>query len=143
MMKTIFVFLALMITAGCASQPDKIATTYVSPIQYNAYQCNQIAGEFSRVSRRTNELYGSLKKEADNDAAQMAVGMLFLWPTLFFLEGGDGPEAAEYARLKGESEALEIAAIQKNCDASIVQQFPPLPEPVEEPESNPLPNAIL
>jgi hypothetical protein len=42
-------------------------------------------------------LYASLKKKADNDTAQMTVGMLLLWPTLFFLEGGDGPEASEYS----------------------------------------------
>jgi len=34
---------------------------------------------------------------------------------LFFLEGGDGPEAAEYGRLKGERDALEKVAIQKEC----------------------------
>ena len=32
-----------------------------------------------------------------------------------FLEGGDGPEAAEYPRLKAELDALESVSIQKNC----------------------------
>lgn len=45
----------------------------------------------------------------------MAVGMILFWPTLFFLEGGDGPEAAEYSRLKGEKGALEKIAVQKEC----------------------------
>ncbi len=34
---------------------------------------------------------------------------------MFFLEGGDGVEAQEYARLKGEHEAIETASIQKKC----------------------------
>ncbi len=106
--------------AGCASSPDKIQASYVSPLQYKDYDCDQIAGELERVSRRANELYGSLKKTSDNDNAQMAVGMILFWPALFFLEGGDGPEAAEYGRLKGERDALEKVAIQKKCGPGII-----------------------
>jgi hypothetical protein len=49
----------------------------------------------------------------------MAVGLVLFWPALFFLEGGDGPEAAEYACLKGEVDALEQVAIQKKCDMTM------------------------
>ncbi len=101
---------------ACATSPDKIQTSYVSTLQYQNFDCQQIANETERVDKRANELQGSLKKAADNDSAQMAVGLLLLWPTLFFLEGGDGPEAAEYARLKGEHEALEKVVIEKKCD---------------------------
>lgn len=100
---------------GCATHPDKIATASVSPLQYQSYDCAQIGAELERVSGRANELYAGLKKDADNDTAQMTVGMILFWPTLFFLEGGDGPEAAEYAKLKGEREALEKVAIQQRC----------------------------
>lgn len=55
----------------------------------------------------------------------MGVGLVLFWPTLFMLEGGDGPEAAEYARLKGEYEALRKVAIEKKCDLSLL---PPSPE---------------
>jgi len=79
--------------------------------------------ELERVTRRANELYGGLKKKADNDTAQMTAGMLLLWPTLFFLEGGDGPDAAEYSRLKGERDALEQAAIQKNCSLGSIPKI--------------------
>jgi hypothetical protein len=44
---------------------------------------------------------------------------------LFFLEGGDGPEAAEYAQLKGEYEALRTAAVEKKC---AMETLPPSPE---------------
>ena len=67
----------------------------------------------------------SLKKEASNDSAQMAIGLLLFWPALFFLEGGDGPEAAEYARLKGEYEALRTVAVQKKIS---FDKLPPSPE---------------
>lgn len=115
--------------SGCASSPDKMAAAYVSPIQYQDYDCTQVGSELTRVSRRAQELYGRLDKTASNDAAQMAVGMVLFWPALFFLEGGDGPEAAEYARLKGERDALEQVAIQKHCDPAIIPPALKPPEP--------------
>jgi len=107
-------FLIAILMAGCASQPDKIATTYVSELQYKDYDCDQLSAELGRVSNRAGELYTSLKKTANTDTAQVW-GSLLLWPTLLFLEGGDGPEATEYARLKGEKEAIEKVTIQKKC----------------------------
>lgn len=123
--------------AGCASSPDKMAAAYVSPIQYQDYDCKQIGAELTRVSRRAQELYGQLDKTASNDGAQMAVGLVLFWPALFFLEGGDGPEAAEYARLKGERDALEQVAIQKHCDPAIIPPAmkPPEPQATQAPES--------
>jgi hypothetical protein len=89
-------------------------TTYVSPMKYQNYNCSQIAMEMDHVSNRTVQLHNSLDKKASDDAAQMGLGLLF-WPALFFLEGGDGPEAAEYSKLKGEYEALRTASVQKEC----------------------------
>lgn len=103
--------------SGCASNPEKIQAASVSPLQYREYNCNQIRLELERVTKRADELHGRLKKLSDDDAAQMAVGMILLWPALFFLEGGDGPEAAEYARLKGERDALQKVAVERNCPA--------------------------
>ena len=134
-MKKHVLLIALLCTA-CASNPDKIATSYVSPIQYANYDCQQISMEMTRVSRRVTELYGALDKKAGNDSAQMAVGLILFWPTLFFLEGGDGPEAAEYARLKGEREALETSAIEKKCDMSTMPRFE-TPKAVEKPKQQP------
>ena len=120
MRKTLGALCAVAVSAGCASSPDKIATTYVSPMQYQNYTCEQTTAEMTRVSRRATELQGTLEKTANNDTAQMAIGMLIFWPALLFLEGGNGPEAAEYARLKGEKDALEQVAIQKNCAVTIM-----------------------
>ena len=50
--------------------------------------------------------------------------MLF-WPALFFL-GGTKQQEAEYARLKGEHEALQQSAIEKKCPALVA---PPPPAP--------------
>lgn len=121
----ISIVLSGSILVGCATSPKNISSSYVSPLKYKDYDCDQIVMEMDYVSNRTTELYNSLQSEATADAVQMGVGLLLFWPTLFLLEGGDGPEAAEYARLKGEYEALRKVAIQKKCDLSLL---PPSPE---------------
>ncbi len=119
-MKKIIITLAVsLVLVGCASSPGKIGAAYVSPLQYKDFSCDQITAELSRISRKANELRGALKSEADSDTAQMAVGLILFWPALFFLEGGDDARATEYARLKGEFEALEVVAIQKNCGLTV------------------------
>lgn len=107
---------AVVAVAGCATDPKKISAAYVSPTQYRSYDCDQIASESQHIERRSIELYQSMKKEANADKWQMGVGLLLFWPALFALEGGDGPEAAEYSRLRGEYEALRSVSVEKKCD---------------------------
>ena len=49
----------------------------------------------------------------------MGIGLVLFWPALFFISGDD--RAEELARLKGEAEASEQAAIQKNCHELLEQ----------------------
>lgn len=51
---------------------------------------------------------------AGKDSAALGVGLVLFWPALFFMIGEDKKE--ELARLKGEYEALEQVAIQKECN---------------------------
>ena len=120
-MKKFLGLLTATLLIGCATQPKDLPTAYVSPLQYQNYSCDQISMEMNRVSRKVNELRGDLKEEADTDSAQMAIGLIIFWPALFFLEGGDGADAAEFSRLKGEFEALEQMSIQKSCGIQIQQ----------------------
>lgn len=139
-MRTYIALLSALGLSACATQPNEIAAAYVSPIQYQNYNCEQIGMELRRVTRRANELHGTLKDTADNDAGQMGVGLILFWPALFFLEGGDGPQAQEYARLRGERDALEQAAIMKNC-GPMVEDVPAVAGGASafaaEPESSP------
>jgi hypothetical protein len=108
---TVSVALAL---AGCATASKDIATTYVSPNQYASYDCPQLAAEAGRIQTRVVQLGGRLDQAAVNDAGIMAVGLILFWPVLFAL-GGTKQQEAEYARLKGEYDAVEQMAIQKKC----------------------------
>lgn len=100
---------------ACASNPDDIDAAYVSPIKYQNYDCDQLGVEMDYVGQRTTKLYQRLKDEREADNWQMGVGLVLFWPALFWLEGGDGPEAAEYAQLKGEYEALRDMSVSKKC----------------------------
>lgn len=111
---------ALTLTA-CASRPDKLMAASVSPLQYKTYDCEQTVQELDRVSLRYTELHNTLDKKAANDEVQMIVGMLAFWPALFFLEGGDGAEAVEYSRLKGEKDTLEKTVIANGCAATVAK----------------------
>jgi hypothetical protein len=105
----------ILLVTGCASSPDKIDAAYVSPVKYQSYQCDQVATEMDYVGHRTTKLYHRLEKERTADNWQMGIGLVLFWPSLFLLEGGDGPEAAEYAQLKGEYEALRETSVSKQC----------------------------
>lgn len=99
---------------ACAKHTHEITPQYVSPMQYQDYSCRQMQQEMRRLTARVQEVGGAVENEADSDDVEMGVGLVLLWPTLFFLDG-DTPQASEYARLRGEFDALEKAAIEKNC----------------------------
>ena len=130
-MKKLHVLTLLLIVflSSCAKNPDKIAAAYVSPLKYRNYDADQIVLEMDYVGQRTNELYQRLKKKATGDKWKTGIGLVLFWPTLLALDGGDGPESTEYARLKGEYEALRQAAVQKKIS---INALPPSPEEIIE-----------
>ena len=117
MKKFIMSLVILSHLTACASKSDNISSQYVSPLIYQQHNCNQIRMEMARVGRRVNEVAGVQDDMAGKDAAALGVGLVIFWPALFFMIGSDKKE--EIARLKGEYEALEQVAIQKECDISV------------------------
>ncbi len=107
------VALAALVSA-CATAPQNIAATYVSPLQYQNYSCQQLGAESQRIGTRVAEVTGQQQQKANNDAVATGVAVVLFWPAVFFL-GGGGDKTGELSRLKGESDAIQQAAIQKNC----------------------------
>jgi hypothetical protein len=99
---------------GCASSSKEIATVHVPTLAYQAYDCDQIAAELQRVGVRANQLGGRLDEAARNDKTIAGVGAVLFWPALFAL-GGTKEQEAEYARLRGEHDALMQTAVMKKC----------------------------
>ena len=68
-----------------------------------------------RIHGRVNQLAGRLDEAANNDKVLMGVGLILFWPALFAL-GGTKQQEADYARLKGEYDAVQQALVAKKCD---------------------------
>jgi len=114
---------ASLVLGGCATASKDVATSYVSPMQYQSYDCDQISNESQRVQSRVGQLGGRLDQAAANDQAIGVAGALLFWPALFFL-GGTKTQEAEYGRLKGEYDGLQQASIAKKCSGLVPQSSP-------------------
>lgn len=114
MKRTVATLTAIAFLAGCATASKDIASTYVSPVMYQAYDCQQIAAETARLETRVTQLGGRLDQAASNDKAIAGVGIVLFWPALFAL-GGNKAQEAEFATLKGQADALSTASIEKKC----------------------------
>lgn len=126
MFKKIVLLAALAACVGaCAKSADQIAAAYVSPLQYDRYDCRQLGEEIQRVSARAAELTGTQNQKATSDAVSMTVGLVIFWPALFFIKGDDA-QAGELARIRGEMQAIEKESIRKNCGFQFRQA--PAPE---------------
>lgn len=112
--KSIAVLGAVSILAGCATPPKDIAPSYVSTSLYENLTCKQLRSEAEGVSARVAAAFAKQEKNRGQDAAMTTVGVALFWPALFFMKG-DGADAAEVARLKGEMDAIEQVNRVKNC----------------------------
>lgn len=115
MKNVLFVAMAAM-TAGCATPTHKISASYASPMMFQSYTCEQLAAETYRIASRLNQLGVDVDKQAKQDKWAMGVGLVLFWPALFMVDGDKGAQS-EYARLKGEYEAIQQAASLKDCVA--------------------------
>lgn len=107
-----------LVLSGCATASKDVASAYVSPIQYQAYDCDQLSSESQRINSRVAQLGGRLDTAASNDKALVGVGVILFWPALFAL-GGTKQQEADYGRLKGEYDAVQQSAILKKCPGMV------------------------
>ena len=121
-----------VLTVACASSSDKIAAQYISPLQYQSYSCSQLGEEAQRISARVAQVSGVQDQKSTNDAIATTAAIIIFWPAAFFVSGND-QTSAELARLKGEFESVEKAAVQKNCGLQIQQQQAPAKREPREP----------
>ena len=105
--------IALVIAAAtlgaCAPKSGDIPPSYVSPVLYQNYTCQQLEQEALAVSARAVEA-----SVAQDNA---------------FALGGDRNTATELASLKGQLVAIEQASIQKNCGIQFQERPATKPRP--------------
>jgi hypothetical protein len=100
---------------ACASSSDKIAPAYVSPYQFDSWNCQQIAQESEAVSHRAAQLAGVQDAKRRDDTVATTVAVVVFWPAAFFV-GGNDQSTAELAQMRGQMQALEQVARKKNCN---------------------------
>ena len=103
----------IAILSGCATSSSDIRPTYVSPVAYQSYDCDQLNAEAQRIQVRVSQLGGRLDEAATHDK-ELAASALILWPTLFAL-GGTKQQEADYALLRGQYDAVQQESIAKKC----------------------------
>ena len=110
----IILFGSVLLFGGCAKNASDVQTSYVSPILYENWTCQQLAEEATRISGRAAIAAGEQDRKATNDKVATTVAVIVFWPAAF-LVGGDGANAAELGRLRGSMDAIEKASIRKRC----------------------------
>jgi len=116
--------LAALSVAGCASKAADVAPAYVSPLQYQTFTCTQLAAEAQRLSAAATAASGAQDSQATKDAVATTAAVIIFWPAAFFVQG-DKQNAAQLAQYKGQMEAVQQEAIQKNCGFQFLPPPPP------------------
>ena len=113
-MKAIPILAAASLTlSACAADPDTVAPAYVSPMAFDAYDCRALRAEAVRLSDRIAQVTGQQEAAAAADATNAVIAAVTFWPALLWI--GSGDVSPELARLRGEAEALQAAAVRKGC----------------------------
>jgi hypothetical protein len=106
--------LACLAQAACASRPDSIEASYVSPTTFANWSCDQLFDEKGRLSKEVEKVSGLQRENANADMAMMTVGIIILWPVLLGL-AATKDRKTELGRLKGEYEAVDLSIKSKRC----------------------------
>ena len=103
--------ICLLTTACVFNMPtpvNQITPTYVSTLNYEAFDCNKLTVEADSLARREAMLVAAQAqriKSSDAQAFWTGTGQ------------GDGMEAVELSRVRGEREAVSKARALKACPA--------------------------
>jgi hypothetical protein len=118
-MRTLSAVLVASLVTACTTESGAIAAAPVSPLAYQGIDCPQLIGELGRIQTRATELGGRLDRAAQTDAALLGLSLVLFWPAAIFI-GGKHADEAEYARLKGELDAVQRAIVARACPAASV-----------------------
>ncbi len=107
---TMLVLSGTMVLSGCATRPESIQATDVSPEQFTTLDCPQLAVKLSNAKAELVKLSQQQTEKADTDALGV---FLFGIPASPFT--GDHEQAI--ARLKGEVAAIESVQARQKCNS--------------------------
>jgi hypothetical protein len=100
-------FLTILLSA-CATGPES-DPAYVSPTQYQDYNCKQIRAEMKRISGKLEQ---ASQSDGTNQVLSAAVTAFAISRGYGFSDDGNAP----IKRLHNQYDVLEQTAIQKSCN---------------------------
>jgi hypothetical protein len=103
--------------AGCASASSDTAPSYVSPVVYQSYNCQQLGLEAQGIWQRAAALSGAQDSQRTKDGLVTAAAIVVFWPAAFFV-GGDKQTAAELANMKGQMARSSRRAFRRNATSN-------------------------
>jgi len=113
-----FKVISLTVIAGllsaCATQPDAVSASYVSPSVYKGQSCARLVSERNQIVRNLNTLSAEQSKQATNDAVATGVALVLFWPAAFLI-GASGDSATALASAKGNYDAITAQMISQGC----------------------------
>jgi hypothetical protein len=107
--KISLISIPMILVSGCMNMPTpegQITGSYVSPLMYEKYECDQLSVETSSLARRENQLASAQEQRVKTSKTQAFV---------YGYGQGDGIEASELANVRGEKEAVRTAMESKGC----------------------------
>lgn len=120
-------FIVAITLSGCVASSGNHQAPYISPAQFQTYNCNELLAEIERIQTRVSQLTGKPDdKTPAKDKWILGADLSLSWAALFAL-GGTKEQEAEYAQLKSEYDAIQQWAVIKQCPGVI----PPAEKPPE------------
>jgi len=68
---------------GCASSAADITPTYVSPVTYQSFTCQQLGLEAQSISARAAALSGTQDSQRTKDAVGTTAAVIIFWAAAF------------------------------------------------------------
>ncbi len=122
-LSTIFAAAIALGLTGCASE---VKPAYVSPVQYQSFNCEQLHAEYARIDRYIEGGVSAPSSPSVGVGIGGGVSSRGGWgfgPSVSF---GFGQERrarqAELARVLGEQEAIAVAAGHKGCPITVTNK---------------------
>ena len=108
-MKRLILIASLLAMSACAASPDSIQPAYVSPVAYNAYDCDQLGAEEARLQSALS----AVSKEQRDARSGDAWGVALLGLPVSSFSGKN--VASQVAQVKGNINAVQEAQTIKKC----------------------------
>lgn len=109
---------AMMVLAGCASNPEDIAPLYTSDRQYEPFTCEQLDGELRNLNTAISVASQQQSRARNSDIA----GVLLVGLPVGSMTGR-GAEM-QVATLKGHYQAASRVMIAKKCPSAAILARP-------------------